>query len=181
MSVYFFWRKPMNNKVLDMEKTEVDPETGPGVKGRRRMALLLQVSERQLDRLTAEGVLPQRPDGLYAITETIDRHAEYLAGKLHKPSRSDRVHAAQAELIQRRLDREREASIPMPDALAVFDQVTEEFLASITEVGRETGRGQPEPERKRISAIVDQVSAKLAAHFAVERTALVTGKREADE
>lgn len=166
--------------VLNIAKTEVDPVTGLGVMARARMAALLKISERQLDRLAADGVLPVRPDGCFPIRATIDAHATYVAGKLHKPSRLDQVHAAQTKLMQRRLDRERENSIPMSDALAVFDTVTEEFLASITEVGRETGRGQPEPEKKRIGTIVDQVNARLAEHFAVERAALLTGKREAE-
>lgn len=167
----------MNNKALDMEKTEVDPETGLGVKGRRRMALLLQVSERQLDRLTAEGVLPQRPDGLYAITQTIDRHAVYLAEKSHKSSPLDGVHAKQIELIQRRLDREARESIAMPAALVTVDTVRSAFIDAIVETGELAGQGHDEPERARRREIARQAAAQLDAKIGIEVEELRTGKR----
>ena len=156
-------------------ESEVDPLNGASIKSRSRMAQLLKISERQLDRLTLAGKLPIRPDGWFHVRETIDAYAEYLAVKASRPSRHDGARDKQAALLQRRFDREGETLIDTADALQTVDIVTKAFVLALESLPAQIADDRD--ELARIQLIVGNVVARMQDRFSVERLALATGKR----
>lgn len=165
----------MNNAKNWTPESEVDPLTGAAIKSRSRMSELLQISERQLDRLTLAGKLPVRSDGLFHVRETIDAHSEYLAAKASRPSRHDGARDKQAALLQRRMDREAENLIDTSDALQSVDIVTNAFVLALESLPAQIADNRD--ELARIQLIVGNVVTRMKERFAVERLALATGKR----
>lgn len=143
------------------------------------MAKILGLSTRHLRRLVKGGLVSQRADGQFAKTDTLDR---YLAHKAAEPLPvSASMRQKQAELIQRRLDREAEELIDRPGLETTLATITGAFLGAIIEVGETAGEGLDEPERARRREIARQAAERLDGKMQVEISELLTGKRAGDE
>lgn len=139
---------------------------------RHRMARYLEISERQLDRLTAQDVLKKNVDGLYPVRPTIDAYLARRTSAQTGPRAA--LMERQEQLLALRLDRERKDLISMEETLATFDHIIERFFLAIVEVGNRVGT--PDAIAQCAKAV-----AELRIKFAARRTVLISGRETADE
>lgn len=139
---------------------------------RHRMARYLEISERQLDRLTAQDVLQKNVDGLYPVRPTIDAYLELRDRKVAGPRAA--LLERQAQILARRIEREAEKLIAMTEALATVDHIIERFLLAVVEVGDRVGT--PDAISQCAKAM-----AELRIKFAARRIVLISGRETADE
>lgn len=142
------------------------------------LAHLHGVSLRTVQRLAKSGKLPQRPDGTFERRAAIEAMVAHKMEIIHpRTDAGQALDQKRADLINRRLDRERESQIDTGDALATIDIVTTAFVKALESLPAQIADNRE--ELARIQLIVGNVVARMQDRFAVERLALETGKRGA--
>lgn len=158
----------------------VDASTGMLLCRRSRMASVLKISERQLDRLALSGDLPVRNDGWFCFPDTLDAYCVYIAAKAARPSPHDTTRRLQAEAIRGRMQREEPDLMMMVDALETTDIITAAFMGAMNLVEAEVAATDPDPDhiRRVVRPVFARTREKLTDEFAQYRAALVKGKRK---
>ena len=147
------------------------------------LADLLGFTTAHIRSLSREGVLPKADRGKFDLAAAVQSFVKWKAATSERTSgaqstsadnlRDQRAHEITIKIAQR----EREL-IPLADAIESHDEVTGEFLASLSSLpARISGVLR---ERQRLESIFDQERLRLSDRFGKSRKALVSGQPAAE-
>lgn len=148
------------------------------------LAELLGYTTARIRDLSREGAIPKVDRGKFNLAETVQAFVKWKMGESSRVAaptsstsadnlRDQRAHEISIKIAQR----EREL-IPLADAVESVDEITGEFLASLSSLpARITGVVR---ERQRLETIFDQERLRLSDRFGKSRKALVSGQPAAE-
>ncbi len=159
------------------------PKRGGGVPteiGVKVLGEFLDLTERRIQQLVNEGVLPRSGHGTYPFKKAVAAFygAKLEAEKAHTESSADRLRDERAREIQvKTAVREREL-IPLPEAVEHVEGMVGDLLTSISGLPARLTRNPR--ERQRFEAICDEERLRLSDRFGKRGKALEAGAAVAE-
>jgi len=154
----------------------VDKKVTEMTVGRGTLAALFNLSENRVHAMTVEGILHHSARGRWKLIDSIHCYVAYLREEQRnktKGASETRVRDARASEIELRMARIDRDIVPLEEALATIDDVTGDYLQSISSLPARITREQN--ERHRIEAICDAERSRVADGILQKASALRTG------
>lgn len=142
---------------------------------------LLMITPQWLRQLAVQGYIPRAVKGAYPLVAVVQGYIKSLKDdekRSTKTAADNRVRDARAAEIERRMAREDREIITLEEAMASHEDVTGEYLQSISGLPARITRNQS--ERRRIEVICDAERTRLATRFDKSASALRTGQPAID-
>ncbi|KZL17681.1 hypothetical protein PsAD2_03018 [Pseudovibrio axinellae] len=148
----------------------------PEMVGSGEMAKFLDITPRRLGQLVSEGVLRKEGRGKFPLTFNVKAFIDFkVQGEVSKlaPNSADKLAQRREQALVRKMAREDRELITIDEAMEALEDVTGEFLTSMSTLPAQITRDLD--ERRRIEKICDGERSRLVGSFLKTTKALQQG------
>lgn len=144
--------------------TDPRPPAEPGTMSTAQAAALLDLTERRVQQLAREGVIPKASHGRYPVAGAVRGYIGYLREEVRRSTETAAGAALkatrQAEIELRMAERQREL-VPADELIAVTQLIVGTLISRISGLPAQFTR-RPD-ERRRLESLIDAIRIEIAA------------------